>query len=393
MGRLFALLLAIINSMMSLFGLPYGEQDIILTKNAVLNVETRSDIFCPPSEVWENGAQYPTIISLSHNGENNGTLLCSFEVFDKGETNFKIMKSTDHGENWELISTVKETADASLSAAWEPCLFELSQALGDFSEGTILLGGISIDDGCKSKTRLSVYASDDCGKTWSEISAVDEAGGTGDGIWEPFFVFDGGYLYCFYSDDSDAVHSQTIVYKRTADGINWSEKTSVVVSDNTQDRPGMPVVTKMGNDKYFLCYEFGNGDGYPIYYKVSDSIESWNASDIGKEISTKSQRSIGSSPCCVWIPKGGKNGMLIVSGKYGNKGHNELLVSFDYGESFRTMINPLPYSDQKGCGYSPSMFYSQEEDMLFYANTVEYKDGLSKIAFARISVSEIGLFC
>lgn len=385
MSRVFSLFIAAVYAVLSFFGFPCGEQDIILTENVIFNVEKRSDIFCPPTEVWNNGVQYPTIISLSHNKENNGVLLCSFEVFDKGETSFRIMKSSDYGESWEQISAVYETADSSLSAAWEPCLFELPDTLGDYPEGTVLLGGISVDDGCKSKTRLSVYASGDCGQSWSEISAVDEAGGVGDGIWEPYFVYDGGYLYCFYSDDSDPFYSQTIVYKKTADGVNWGEKVPVVVSENPQDRPGMPVITKMGNGKYFICYELGNGEGYPIYCKMSDSIDNWDESDIGKRITTAFKRTIGSAPCCVWMPAGGENGTLIVSGKYGSKGNNELFVSFDCGKSFKTMINPLPYSDKNGFGYSASMFYSQADNKLYYANTVDYKDELSKIAFARIS--------
>ncbi len=387
--KVFSGILAFIYYILAIIGLPYGDSSVIFTPHNNFVIETKTDIYCPSDEVWVNGAEYPTIIQLSCNGEKNGTLLATFEVFDKGFTKFRIMESTDKGNSWEEISSVTETISSDLQAAWEPCLFELPEDIGSYKKGTIILGGISLDDGCKSKTQLSIWTSEDCGRTWSEISVADEAGGTGDGIWEPWFVYENGVLYCFYSDDSDPVYSQTIVYKSTTDLVNWSEKIPVVVHKNPDDRPGMPVVTKMGNGKYYLCYELlSDGENKPCRYKISDSISEWNADEEGTEIIALCKREIHTSPICLWIPDGGENGTLILNGQYGNKGNNELFVSYDYGETYSLMVSPFEYdSSKRGFGYSPSIIYSEEDKKIYYVNTVDYKEDLSKIQFVRLGVS------
>ncbi len=387
--KIFSVILAFIHYLLALLGLPYGSGNIIYSPKISFTVQERTDIFCPPDEVWVNGAEYPTIIQLENNGENNGTLLTTFEVFDQGATKFRIMESKDKGKTWAEISSVFETLTPGLQAAWEPCLFELPEAMGDFEKGTVILGGISLDDGCKSKTQLSIWTSPDCGKTWSETSAADSAGGTGDGIWEPWFVYENGTLYCFYSDDSDPVHSQTIVYKSTTDLINWSEKVPVVVFDNPNARPGMPVVTKMGNGMYYLTYELLEDDiNKPCRYKISDSISKWNTDDEGTEIIASGKRELHSSPVCLWIPEGGKNGTLILTATYENKGNNELFISHDFGKTYSLMATPFKYdSGKRGFGYSPALIYSERDNAVYYEDTVDYKDELSKIQLVRLEIS------
>lgn len=378
MKKSLSFMLFIIHSFLSLFGLSFYDGQRIWTKNVILSIESKSDIFCPDEDVWNNGAEYPTIIELS-----DGTLLASFEVFSKGETGFRIIASEDSGRTWKERSFVTETIDKSLNAAWNPCLMELPNKVGDYDKGTVILAGVSIDPTQKTKSRISVYVSEDNGKIWDEISAVDEAGGIGNGVWEPCLIYDNGYIYCFYSDDSDEVCSQTIVYKRSSDCVNWEDKKVVVKSDNPADRPGMPVLTKMGNGKWFICYEFGNSDGYPVYFKTSETIDEWDSDNVGTQIITKSKKTIGSAPSCIWIPDGGKNGTLIVSGKYGSSKENDLFISSNYGKSFKAMKNPLDYSDKPGFGYHASFFRSA--DKLYYANTVDFTETLSKISVAVIS--------
>ena len=375
--------LAFIYYLLAVMGLPYGSESKIFTPRIDFTVEERTDVFCPPDEVWVNGAEYPTMIQLE-----NGTLLTTFEVFDKGNTEFRIMESTDNGKTWTEISSVVETLTPGLQAAWEPCLFELPEAVGEVEKSTVVLGGISLDDGCQSKTQLSIWTSKDCGKTWSETSIADSAGGTGDGIWEPWFVYENGTLYCFYSDDSDLVHSQTIVYKSTTDLVNWSEKVPVVVFDNPNARPGMPVITKMGNGMYYLTFELLEDDeNKPCRYKISESISEWNSADEGTEIIALCKRELHSSPVCLWIPDGSRNGTLMLAATYGNKGHNEIFISHDYGKTYSVMATPLGYdSSKRGFGYSPSMIYSEKDNTVYFENTVDYKDDLSKIQFVRLGI-------
>ena len=380
MKKMLSFLLFIIYSLLSLFGFSFDDDRRIWTKDVIFNIESKSDIFCPDENVWNNGAEYPSVIRLS-----NGKLLASFEVFSKSETGFRIMASEDSGKTWKECAFVTEKVDESLNAAWNPCLMELSEKVGEYTKGTVILAGVSIDPSQKIKSRISVYASKDSGKSWDEISVVDEAGGIENGVWEPWLVYDNGYVYCFYSDDSDEVCSQTLVYRRSADCVNWEDKKAVVKSDNPDDRPGMPVLTKMGNGKWFMCYEFGGNGDYPVYFKTSDSIDEWDSADIGTQIISKGKKTIGSAPSCIWIPDGGRNGTLIVSGKYGSGKENDLFISSNFGKSFRIMKNPLDYSDKPGFGYHASFFRSDDDGKLYYANTVDYTETLSKISFAVIS--------
>ena len=103
--KIFSVILAFIHYLLALLGLPYGSGNIIYSPKISFTVQERSDIFCPPDEVWVNGAEYPTIIQLKNNGENNGTLLTTFEVFDQGATKFRIMESKDKGKRVNQYKT------------------------------------------------------------------------------------------------------------------------------------------------------------------------------------------------------------------------------------------------------------------------------------------------
>lgn len=379
MKKLFSASLSLVYTFMSLFGISFYNGQKIWTQKVIFDIECKSDVFCPSENVWVNGTDYPSVIELS-----DGTLLATSELFDKQYFGFRIMSSNDNGESWNQIAFVTETFDETINASWNPCLMELPEDMGDFSKGDIILAGVSIDSEQSRKSQISVCASKDKGNTWSEISVIDEAGGTDEGVWEPYLVYENGYVYCFYSDDSDDVCSQTIVYRRSSDCINWEEKTAVVKSDNPDERPGMPVLTKMGNGKWFLCFEYGKDGGYPIYYKTSSSIEEWNPADTGTQLKAGINKTAVSAPSCIWIPVGGKKGTLIVSGKAVSGKRNDLFISSDYGKHFKMMRNPLDYSDKRGFGYHASFFWSENNGILYYANSIDYTDELSKITFTRM---------
>ena len=68
-----------------------------------------------------------------------------------------------------------------------------------------------------------------------------------------------------------------------------------------------------------------------------------------------------------------------------------MFISFDYGKTFAPIDNPIPY--QTGdpfvkCGYSPSLFFSEDGTTLFYVNNPPCYESTYKIAVAKIRVSE-----
>ncbi len=372
--------------------------DIVKASKIELVPEVISTVSKASDNTWGTGIGTPSTIVLEHNGDNNGTLLTAYSVGDSGltgrATSIRIAKSTDGGSSWELCGKAYETVDKSIEACWNPHLFELSTNLGDLAEGTIILAGISIDPEQKVKTAVNIWISTDVGSHWTQYSVVDTAGGSPNGMYEPYLIYENGKLYCFYSDESESdAHSQKLVYKTSTDGLNWSEKYDMVkLADNTE-RPGMAVIAKMGNGKYFGVYEVCStlpDKGAGLYFKIADSIDDWDPEDKGTRLTAKSGETCGSAPWCAWSPVGGECGTLIVSAKYGAS-NNEFFVSFDYGETFELVENPLEYTTAtSGLGYSASLFFSEDGTTLYYSNTIDRGDNSEKgrIEFAKIKIRE-----
>lgn len=377
----------------SIFG-EFASDPVKASSTLTLIPTALSTIEEAPTKSWGGGIGCPSVIELSHNGDNNGTYIASYSVGDSGltgkATSLRTERSTDGGKTWTETGRAYEEFDKTIEASWNPHLFELPCQVGDMPEGTLLLAGISIDAGQKKKTAVNIWRSYDLGDSWEHYVVID-TGGVGDttgGLYEPYLMYENGKLYCFYSDETDkANHSQKLVFKTSIDGVNWSEKVDMVSLDDQTERPGMAVVTKMGNGKYFAVYEVCNtaeGTGAPIYFKITDNLDDWDPTDKGTRLRTTDDSGYGSAPWCAWSPIGGDCGMLIISTCYGTD-ENDLVVSFDYGKTFIRMENPLPYEDG---GYSASLFFSADGKTLLYSNTVELKAGSekSRIAFVALEL-------
>ena len=223
---------------------------------------------------------------------------------------------------------------------------------------------------------------------------VASAGGLEEGVWEPFLLqLDDGRLVCYYSDDSDEKYSQKIVYKTSADCENWSEAVDVVATDIFAERPGMPVVTRLGDGSYFMVYEVVDKDdidGNPVYFRHSaDGLDWGNEKDIGTElISHNGKKALGSAPYCTWTPIGGEKGTLVVSGTFMRKGKSDtgtdLFLSNDYGESWVTIPHPIPYTQDDHVGYSNSFAFSEDGKYMYSINNPQNPENTekSKMVFA-----------
>ncbi|MBE6607182.1 MAG: exo-alpha-sialidase [Ruminococcaceae bacterium] len=380
-----------------------------------VDVEVISTIFAVPENRYMDilgyfcsvdKAQYPSMVELKYqkNEEDNGKLVAIFGLSAapvKGgpNTNASVWTSSDGGKSWTLIARPEETIDTSIEGISMAHIYELPAQVGDMPAGTLLYSGNSVNYARKS--HIGVWRSFDCGYTWEEYTIVASAGGLGEGIWEPFMWYEesDGYLYCFYSDDSDPKHDQKLVYKRSKDGKTWSKITEVCAFKNPAARPGMFVMTKMGNGEYFAVYEYCGTNDCHIYYKTTKDITDWNPSDEGTllEIPSGGKNIIlGSAPSCVWTPAGGENGTLIVTGKWENnkdgKTHH-LYVSFDYGKTWETMETPLPYDeyndtrDTKRIGYSPCLVLGSDTSVVHYVNMTDVpENGMSRIQYAKLNI-------
>ncbi len=358
-------------------------------------------ITCQPQR-----AHYPSVLELKHqaNKEDNGKLIAIFCLGTTGGPNTQscVMESTDNGQNWKIIARPLETIDTSIKGISMANIFELPVQIGDMPAGTLLYSGNSVD--YSRKSHIAIWRSFDCGYTWEEYVIIDQGGGTLEGVWEPYMFYEesDGYLYCFYTDDSDPKYDQKIVYKRSKDGKNWSEAVDVVAFDTWAARPGMPVVTKMGNGEYFLIYEragkneSGSYYGGFIHYKTTKDITSWNPSDPGTQIQTSSGYTATHAPSCVWSPAGGECGTLIATGTNERNGDgHKIFVSLDYGKTWDAMENPLPYNQENDVlntdrmGYRPSFVIGSDTSVIYYMNTTDIPEtGRQRIQFARLNIIE-----
>ena len=254
----------------------------------------------PPSDVPQKyGCLYPKTVCLQHQSTSslNGDLLVTFEQ-PADLPVFPIYRSTNYGQSWTQISSVKDTHNG-IGNRCCAFLYELPQTIGSMAAGTILCAGISapVSD---SETLLELYKSTDGGSTWSWVSQIAAGGSySTTAIWEPNLIVANNKLICYYSDSRDSAHSQKIVHQTSTDGVTWGAAVNDVALSPETLRPGMPVVSLLANGEYFMSYEVVNeNSSTPTYFKISSDPESWTPTNIGTSLGT------GGSPYNTVLPNG-----------------------------------------------------------------------------------------
>lgn len=145
-------------------------------------------IFVPEANYTDPRVLYARALQLS-----DGTLLSTWENYSPEPpiVSFPIYKSVDGGQNWEEISRVRDEVNG-WGMRYQPELYQLPEAVGDFEAGTVLCAGNSIPTDL-SRTKIDVYASRDLGVTWEFASSVAEGGEALPNhgltpVWEPWFM-------------------------------------------------------------------------------------------------------------------------------------------------------------------------------------------------------------
>ncbi len=295
------------------------------------------------TDAWyDNGVRYGRGIQLKCDeaGDNKGNIYVTSEYFyypgRYGLEHFPIFESSDGGRSYKHISDIYDTEftqkkymkaedgsyyevplgtegattylDEWWSMIYQPFLYELPEDIGQLRRGTVLCAGTTRNN---NHSAIVLYYSTDGLRTWNYLSTIVEAGplkmNNGTAIWEAFLTSEDGVLYCFYSSEVGMTSGggQRLVYRASTDCINWGEDVKVCdfEEENPKYRPGMPVVTKMANGKFFLIYEGVNmGNGYmPVYYKISDDIAAWDYKDHGVELPAPFR---SGSPYCTTLNDG-----------------------------------------------------------------------------------------
>ncbi|MGQ4390059.1 RICIN domain-containing protein [Streptomyces sp. SAS_270] len=274
-------------------------------------------LYTPPAGAPSPGSLYPRALRLQHNGSANGTLLATFEQYTNGTPVFPIYRSTDNGNSWSKLSDVADTQNG-WGMRWQPELFELPTAIGNFPAGTILAAGDSVPSD-RSGTKIDLYASTDRGQSWSFVTHIATGGAAHDTngdtpVWEPFFLVSGNKLIVYYSDQRDPDHGQKIVHQVSTDARTWGPVVDDVAMPTYSNRPGMATVAKLPNGKYVLSYEYGGAPegNFSVYYKMSSDPEAFGSAT-GIPLRTTDGVVPQSAPYMTWLPTGGPAGTLVVS--------------------------------------------------------------------------------
>ena len=269
------------------------------------------------------GDDYPRAVKLA-----NGHRLLVFTTFIQGDPGYLtnprggtclvIEQGSRNGRTWKQISTI--------------CDPGRDVDNGEFiqlADGDILLGTRSVR--WQESYRLPVYRSTDMGQTWEYLSTVDsnegqpgELGAPDKGVYEPhFFILDNKRLAVMYSTEKHVVdkpsYSQTVAERISDDnGKTWG-KEIWVSAGGAEDRPGMPVWTKMKNGRYIVVHENCGSKKCDIFSQTSNDGIHW---EIGEGTPVPEQRA---APYLLSL----EDGRLILT----SNNHN-VSMSEDYGKSW-----------------------------------------------------------
>lgn len=381
-----------------------------------LNKEFNGVVFAPRREEIKPGpgVLYPRVMELQHAGEANGTLLATFESYKQTEPAvIPIYKSTDGGKTWAHLSDVSDTKNG-WGMRFQPMLFELPQPCGDLPEGAILFAGNSIPMQAFEKgnppdfvgTELQLYVSLDCGETWTYRSSFAYGGVPVEynwdcmgPVWEPFLYLNGyGELTAVFSDEkphTGRVLNQCLAVVSSPDGgRTWNEQHLVVAIPDGIKRPGMAIVTKLPNGKYFMCYEIVNTPDEGIHFKLSDDgMDFGDPASYGTRAETADGAYVGSMPYCVWTSNGGPNGAIILSGKrdsgwLGLRDPGKFLVNYNLGEGPWEQADMLVSYDSRihQAGWSMGMAVIAHDTKLIQLAPVQMDPTLLQISYGIASI-------
>ncbi|HEY4355534.1 MAG TPA: sialidase family protein [Acidobacteriaceae bacterium] len=249
-----------------------------------------------PRTLIQGSTLYPRLIRLQHGpSDTNGHLMAN--------TNRNIFRSTDDGRTWETMAEID-----AIEGSHERCcaaLWELPQDVGELKAGTLLFSG-TFSEG--TSAAVQVYISTDEGRTWKYHSTpVKRGGAPHHGLWEPeFLIAKDGSLVIFWSDETDPCCSQKLTQMRSTDGVTWKDEIDTIKTADQSDRPGMIVVSKLPDRRYFMSYEIcGPTYRCNVYSRMSEDGWNWGkASDAGTKVVSTTGQYLAHAPNNHFMPDG-----------------------------------------------------------------------------------------
>jgi hypothetical protein len=286
-----------------------------------------------------DGSGYVTVTRIEHGAAaDKGRLLMAFE--QHGMDGIPLWESRDGGDHWRFLMNVTDQQHANdkrWQLRWQPHITELARASGDLPAGTLVLSANATgndEKGHVAEEDLQVYVSTDAGKTWHYRSSIIKGGGHPEdkdnkGVWESnIHVLDDGRLVAYYSTEQHKAegYNQALGHKVSDDGgKHWGKEVLDVAIPGGVQRPGMAIVTRLGDKRYAMTYE--NIDGPKngqVFIKFSrDGLDWGDPQRHGEPVMTLSGFWPAACPVLTWFPVGGPEGVIVVSAERGGGGAEE----------------------------------------------------------------------
>jgi hypothetical protein len=318
--------------------------------------------------LYADGASYPRVIRLAHNGSANGRVLASVGTLD-GSALGVVLESTDGGATFDEVGAIADQDGADGRGMCCGTLFELPSPVGDMPAGTLLWAGTfgyKVPEAQRHTTQR-LWVSRDLGRTWTFRSVIATSPNEYN-AWEPeLSVSSDGYLVAHFSDESDKpAHDQKLVRVRSSDGTTWSDQRDTVTNDDFFVRPGMAGVRRLADGTYFLVYEVCNLDEPMCGVYSRTSADGWDygdPADLGTSVRTEDGKWVRHTPTITVTSTGAivlAAEMLVnADGSKAEGNGKTLLVNENDGEGpWREIPAPVqvPSPDNHGCmNFSPSL--------------------------------------
>ncbi|EGF93135.1 BNR/Asp-box repeat family protein [Asticcacaulis biprosthecium C19] len=343
-------------------------------------------------------AMYPRVVRQTTTPAK--PLVASVTAFEGG-AHADIFRSDDDGVTFTKVSEIRDPDFAGGLCCGG--LYALPVAVGALKAGTLLYAS-SVGQGIDNQPmRLKIHRSDDSGVTWSNLSIcytapVQRKGG---GLWEvEFLLTANGQLGCLFSDETVPGHSQILQQSLSSDGIHWSAPKAIVKLAPSGDRPGMPVVSRLGDGRFFMTYEIcGPGHNCDVYTRFSaDGVDWGDPADAGQQLVTPDGFTLRATPTHA-LARG--SGRLIVTGQRVYRGgvHQKdaavtLFVDDSGTGAGPWRMTPAPVdvrdipADGNVCQNYSSPVLASEDGASILSIVTDYSDGKCRARFGTVRLSE-----
>ncbi|WP_425455365.1 sialidase family protein [Amycolatopsis palatopharyngis] len=262
---------------------------------------------------------YPRLIRLEHSGfGRDGRILAVVNSQDRAGHYAPVYESRNEGRSFRQVGEIRDPEGRGGMCCGT--LYELPERVGALRAGTLLwAASYGHQSGPNRRIGIKVWASRDGGRDWTYLSEAARSHNH-DGVWEPEFNVDaGGTLWLHYADETESPkHAQVLNRVASTDGLTWGTKQRTMAISPHRVRPGMPIVRKLPDGRYYFAYEICNyGDRFcDPYFKISaDGANFGDPSKPGTRVSAAGGKHFQHAQTVTLFPGGARGTRLLMVGQ------------------------------------------------------------------------------